>query len=152
MSISLSKAQDMVSAAGEQGLEKSVRYAVSKFTDTRDRKLEDVMKKMPGFTSEWGSFSYNGIYVNKYYVNGQDILGEHYYTEFSDHAAKHLILGDFKAEYTLSPTWVMMASVTNILNQDTYNYTLVDNEDFSRSFTSFGIRPRNVLLSLYHKF
>jgi len=80
------------------------------------------------------------------------LLGEHYYTEFSDDMAKHLILADFKAEYAISPNWVLMASVTNILNQKTYNYTLVDNDLFTKSYTSYDIRPRNILLSLYHKF
>lgn len=79
-------------------------------------------------------------------------LGEHYYTEFTDDMAKHLVLTDFKAEYTINPKWVIMAAVTNILNQKTYNYTLVDSEDFTKSFTSYNIRPRNVLISLYHKF
>ena len=79
-------------------------------------------------------------------------LAEHYYTEFTDNDAKHLVLSDFKAEYTLLPDWVIMAAVTNMLNQETYNYTLVDNDRFTKSFTSYGIRPRNVLLSLYHKF
>ncbi len=79
-------------------------------------------------------------------------LGEHYYTEFTDDAAKHLVLVDFKAEYILSDDWILQASATNILDQDTYNYTLVDSDTFSRSYTSYAIRPRNVLLSIFHKF
>lgn len=79
-------------------------------------------------------------------------LGEHYYTEFTDDAAKHLVLVDFKAEYILSDDWVLQASATNILDHDTYNYTLVDSDTFSRSYTSYAIRPRNVLLSIFHKF
>ncbi|MBP3332166.1 MAG: hypothetical protein J6K90_06340 [Tidjanibacter sp.] len=46
----------------------------------------------------------------------------------------------------------MIGSVTNILNQKTYNYTLVDSSDFSKTFSSYRIRPRNVLLSIYYKF
>ena len=79
-------------------------------------------------------------------------LGEHYHTEFSEGQAKNLVLTDFKAEYTINPQWVIMAAVTNILNQKTYNYTLVDDNEFSKSYTSYAIRPRNVLLSVYHKF
>lgn len=79
-------------------------------------------------------------------------LGEHYYTEFTDDAAKHLVLVDFKAEYILSDDWILQASATNILDQNTYNYTLVDSDTFSRSYTSYAIRPRNVLLSIFHKF
>lgn len=79
-------------------------------------------------------------------------LGEHYYTEFADDAAKHLVLVDFKAEYILSDDWILQAAATNILDQEAYNYTLVDSDTFSRSFTSYLIRPRNILLSIFHKF
>ena len=79
-------------------------------------------------------------------------LGEHYYTEFADDVAKHLVLVDFKAEYLLSDNWVLQAAATNILNQETYNYTLVDSDTFSKSYTSYVIRPRNLLLSVFHKF
>lgn len=80
------------------------------------------------------------------------LLGEHYYTEFSDDLSKHLVLVDFKAEYNLSDRWQLILNATNILNQNTYNYTLVDSSSFTRSFTSYGIRNRNVLLGFFYKF
>jgi len=107
---------------------------------------DDTSSSSKGYTqnmelifSPWSKFNFS-------------LLGEHYYTEFTDDVVKHLILTDFKAEYSITPNWILMASVTNILNQDTYNYTLVNSMDFSKSYTSYNIRPRNVLLSLYHKF
>lgn len=80
------------------------------------------------------------------------LLGEHYYTEFSDDLSKHLVLVDFKAEYNLSDRWQLLLNATNILNQKTYNYTMVDSERFTRSFTSYTIRPRNILLGIFYKF
>ena len=80
------------------------------------------------------------------------LLGEHYYTEFSDDLSKHLVLLDLKAEYTLSPRWQLLLSATNILNQDTYNYTLIESESYKRSFTSYSIRPRNILFGVFYKF
>ncbi len=80
------------------------------------------------------------------------LLGEHYYTELSETLSKDLVLVDFKAEYTLSNKWQLIGSVTNLLDQDTYNYTMVDSEDFTRTHASYKIRPRNLLLSLYYKF
>lgn len=80
------------------------------------------------------------------------VLGEHYYTEFSDDVSKHLILADVKAEYNINAKWQLILSAKNILNQDTYNYTMVDSRDFTKSYTSYKIRPRNILLSLYYKF
>ena len=80
------------------------------------------------------------------------VLGEHYYTEFTDDVSKHLILADFKAEYNINDKWQFILSAKNILNQKTYNFTLVDSRDFTKSYTSYKIRPRNILLSLYYKF
>ncbi len=72
-------AQDMVTAVGNDGLEKTVSYDVSKFTDIRDKKLEDVLKKMPGInTMDWGGYMYNGMFIEKIYVNGLDILEGNY--------------------------------------------------------------------------
>lgn len=80
------------------------------------------------------------------------VLGEHYYTEFTDDVSKHLVLMDVKAEYNLSDKWQLILSARNLLNQKEYNYTVVNAEDFTKSFTSYQIRGRDVLLSLYYKF
>ena len=80
------------------------------------------------------------------------VLGEHYYTEFTDDVSKHLVLFDCKAEYNINDAWQLILSAKNILNQKTYNYTLADSEMFTKSYSSYEIRPRNILLSLYYKF
>lgn len=80
------------------------------------------------------------------------LLGEHYYTEFMNDVSKHLVLVDFKAEYNLTDRWQLLLTARNILNQDTYNYTLMDPERFTRSYTSYDIRPRNILLGFFYKF
>ena len=76
------QAQDMVTATAEDGLEKTVSYDVAKFTDIRDKKLEDVLKKMPGIQMQsWSGytyFTYNGMRVEKMYVNGLDMLEGNY--------------------------------------------------------------------------
>ncbi|MBQ9174108.1 MAG: TonB-dependent receptor [Bacteroidales bacterium] len=124
----------------------NVIYSIDIDWDSMKMDKDETSSSSKGYTqnleiifSPWQKFNFS-------------LLGEHYYTEFTDDMAKHLVLTDFKAEYTINPKWVIMAAVTNILNQKTYNYTLVDSEDFTKSFTSYNIRPRNVLISLYHKF
>jgi hypothetical protein len=67
------KAQDMVRAVSNEGLEKVISYNVASFTDIRDKKLEDVIAKMPGMSIST-SFTYNGMTVIKVFVNGFDIL------------------------------------------------------------------------------
>ena len=80
------------------------------------------------------------------------ILGEHYHTEFVDNLTKDLVLFDFKAEYNLTDNLQLILSAKNILNQKSYNLTIEDTDMFSKSFSSYDIRPRNLLLSLYYKF
>lgn len=80
------------------------------------------------------------------------ILGDHYHTEFSDDLTKNLVLFDCKAEYNLTDNLQLILSAKNILNQKSYNLTIEDTDMFSKSFSSYDIRPRNVLLSLYYKF
>ena len=75
-------AQDMVTAVGQEGLEKTVSYDIASFTDIRDKKLEDVLKKMPGITeATWEgphTYKYNGMDIKKVYVNGLDVLEGNY--------------------------------------------------------------------------
>lgn len=66
-------AQDMVKAVSNDGLEKVISYNVASFTDIRDKKLEDVIAKMPGMAVST-SFTYNGTAVSRVFVNGFDIL------------------------------------------------------------------------------
>ena len=66
-------AQDMVKAVSNEGLEKVISYNVASFTDIRDKKLEDVIAKMPGMSIAT-NFTYNGMTVIKVFVNGFDIL------------------------------------------------------------------------------
>ena len=50
---------------------------MASFTDIRDKKLQDVLVKMPGMmvsTFFGTSISYNGMYVIKVFVNGIDML------------------------------------------------------------------------------
>ena len=67
----------MVKAVSNEGLEKVISYDVASFTDIRDKKLEDVIAKMPGMSITTG-FTYNGMTVSKVFVNGFDILNGDY--------------------------------------------------------------------------
>ena len=80
------------------------------------------------------------------------VLGEHYHTEFSNNLTKDLVLFDCKAEYNLTNNLQLILSAKNILNQKIYKLTVEDTDLFAKSYSSYDIRPRNVLLSLYYKF
>ncbi len=54
-------------------------YNVGSFLQKGDRHLEDVLKKLPGIkVSENGSVSYQGRAINRFYIEGQDMMGNNY--------------------------------------------------------------------------
>lgn len=57
----------------------TISYLVSSFADTQDKSLADVLKKMPGIEIEKnGAIKYNGVAINKFYIEGKDLLGGRY--------------------------------------------------------------------------
>jgi hypothetical protein len=57
----------------------TVIYNVSSFEGQEDRYLVDILKKLPGISvSENGVVSYQGESINKFYIEGHDLLGGQY--------------------------------------------------------------------------
>ena len=57
----------------------TLSYKVSTFTGKQDRVIADVLKKMPGIeVGTDGQISYEGKPINKFYINGQDLLEGRY--------------------------------------------------------------------------
>ena len=61
----------------EQG--DTISYSVSAFAQTKDRSIGDVLKRMPGIDVEKnGKIKYQGEDINKFYIEGSDLLGGKY--------------------------------------------------------------------------
>ncbi|MGQ1948820.1 carboxypeptidase-like regulatory domain-containing protein [Geofilum sp. OHC36d9] len=57
----------------------TITYIVSSFAEVEDKSLADVLKKMPGIEiEESGQIKYNGVAINKFYIEGKDLLGGRY--------------------------------------------------------------------------
>ena len=57
----------------------TLTYNVSSFRNASDRSIEDVIKKLPGINvSEDGRISYNGESINKFYIEGLEVVGGRY--------------------------------------------------------------------------
>lgn len=57
----------------------TITYVVSNFADAQDKSLADVLKKMPGIeVDKSGAIKYNGVSINKFYIEGKDMLGGRY--------------------------------------------------------------------------
>lgn len=61
----------------EQG--DTVSYNVSSFAQKQDRSIGDVLKRMPGIdVAKDGKIQYQGEDINKFYIEGSDLLGGKY--------------------------------------------------------------------------
>lgn len=57
----------------------TITYFVEQFSSDRDKTIGDVLKKMPGIDIDTqGKITYNGKSINKFYIEGQDLLGGKY--------------------------------------------------------------------------
>ena len=57
----------------------TVNYSVAAFKDQSDRVIGDVLKKLPGISvSPLGGISYMGSSINKFYIEGMDMLQGRY--------------------------------------------------------------------------
>lgn len=54
-------------------------YNVGSFVDAQDKYIEDILKKLPGISvGENGNISFQGKAISKFYIEGQDLLGNNY--------------------------------------------------------------------------
>ena len=57
----------------------TITYSVSSFSSAEDRTIGDVLKKMPGLeVSPSGQIKFQGTAINKFYIEGSDMLGGRY--------------------------------------------------------------------------
>jgi len=127
----------------------NVIYAVNFSYSTlsvQDDGQSDIASNSKGLTenlefifSPWKKFNFS-------------FLADHYLNKLSEDEYKNLVLLDFKAEYKINERWQLIASITNLLNQNVYDYKLISSITATSSYTSYTIRPRNLLLSVFFKF
>lgn len=61
----------------EQG--DTLTYNVASFANEQDRSIGDVLRKMPGIhVDKEGKIRYNGVGINKFYIEGKDMLEGRY--------------------------------------------------------------------------
>ena len=85
--------------------------------------------------------------VKKLSIN---MVGEHYHTRITDDASKDMVIADIVAVYSLNSSVDLKISITNLLNDKVYAYSVYSGlSDFT---CSYAIRPRNILLGAYWQF
>ena len=57
----------------------TITYNVSSFAQKQDKSIGDVLKRMPGIeVTNSGKIQYQGVDINKFYIEGNDLLGGKY--------------------------------------------------------------------------
>ncbi|MDE6023729.1 MAG: TonB-dependent receptor, partial [Muribaculaceae bacterium] len=57
----------------------TITYSVSSFAQKQDKTIGDVLRRMPGIdVSAGGKIQYQGTDINKFYIEGSDLLGGKY--------------------------------------------------------------------------
>lgn len=79
-----------------------------------------------------------------------NLTGEHYYIRLQQERSKNLFLADIAASYVINEKYEISGSVTNLLNQTAYVYTLFN--ELSSVICDYAIRGRSFLLGFYLKF
>lgn len=71
----------------------TISYDVASFANVQDKSIGDVLRKMPGIEiQENGTVLYNGKAINKFYIEGLDLLNSKYGL-----AVNHISPGDVKS-------------------------------------------------------
>lgn len=75
--ISIKESRVTASVVEEKG--DTVTYTARAFADGTERVLGDIIEKIPGLSvSQSGGILYNGSYINKFYIEGMDLMGSGY--------------------------------------------------------------------------
>ncbi len=69
----------------------TLSYSVASFKQIQDRSIADVIRKMPGLeVKPNGSISYQGKAINRFYIEGLDLMGSQYVQASNNIAADHV--------------------------------------------------------------
>jgi len=77
-------------------------------------------------------------------------LLDHYYNELSADNYKNFIFSDVSVSYLPGNRWEFICTIKNIFNEKSYTY-FIDNQ-LSTFYTSYKLRPRNILVSATYRF
>lgn len=144
------------------------------FTPYRSTSL-NLRCELSSIFAEWGNFEYSLLYGRssvsldggagswRDFVKQQlslnlslfkrldlNISGEHYYTLIAAGQSKHLFWLDASATFKLTSDIELSLSVSNILDNKTYSYTLYSG--LTSVYRQYDIRPRNLLIGIFWKF
>lgn len=68
----------------------TLSYNVLSFKQGQDRSIADVIKKMPGLEVKGGRISFEGKPINKFYIEGMDLMGSKY-AQASENLAANMV-------------------------------------------------------------
>ena len=69
----------------------TLKYSAQSFADGTERVMSDLLEKLPGISvDKSGGIRYNGRYINKFYIEGMDLMGNRYGLATKKLSSKHI--------------------------------------------------------------
>lgn len=83
----------------------TIKYDVQPYSKEGDRAIRDVLKRLPGIkTSEDGKISYNGVPINRFYIENSNLLGTQYGIATNNIPQKNVASVEVMQNHTLKNT------------------------------------------------
>jgi hypothetical protein len=132
-------------------------YSVAGFSQPQDRSIADVMAKMPGIEIKPnGQIEYNGAAINKFYIEGMDLMDNKYALASNNLNRKHVksveILRNHQPIAVMRGKTFSEQAAVNLILEDNAKWHLTGTADIGAGVDNDGeFRHENRLLAMLFK-
>ena len=128
-------------------------YSVAGFSQPQDRSIADVIAKMPGMeVSDNGQISFNGKNINKFYIEGLDLMGDRYSLAANNISKKRVksveILQNHQPIELLRDKSFSEQAAINLVLEDNSKINLIGSSDLGVGINKYDVLYKNRLLAM----
>ena len=128
-------------------------YSVAGFSQPQDRSIADVIAKMPGMeVSENGQISFNGKNINKFYIEGMDLMSDRYSLAANNISKKRVksveVLQNHQPIELLRDKSFSEQAAVNLVLEDNSKINLIGSSDLGVGINKNDVLYKNRLLAM----
>ncbi len=132
--------------------EDTIVYSVVGFAQPQDRSIADVIAKMPGLEVKGGQISFNGKAINKFYIEGMDLMGDKYALAFNNLSRKRIksveVLQNHQPIAMLRGKTFSEQAALNLILEDNSKLNLTGSADLGAGGSADDFLYKNRLLAM----
>ena len=142
-----------VSAKRIEQKEDTLVYSVAGFSQPQDRSIADVIAKMPGMEVKAnGQISFNGKNINKFYIEGMDLMGNRYSLASNNISKKRVksveVLQNHQPVELLRGKSFSEQAALNLVLEDNSRMNLVGSADIGAGANKDDVLYNNRLMAM----